>query len=81
MVSLESRPRIGRAQQSGSRISKAMLQKAGFSDEGIRNISLITSYFNVAYRLAVRLGVEAMKKEEKGANSGILRRVRRSLPF
>lgn len=43
-----------------------LLRKAGFNDEDILNINLITSYFNFVNRIALGLGVEFSEEEIKG---------------
>jgi uncharacterized protein YciW len=42
------------------------LQKAGFSDDDILSINLITSYFNFVNRVALGLGVEFSEDEARG---------------
>ncbi len=42
------------------------LRKAGFSDEEILNISMVSSYFNFVNRIALTLGVDFSEEEMKG---------------
>ncbi len=42
------------------------LRKAGFSDDVILNIAMISSYFNFVNRIALTLGVEFSEEEMKG---------------
>ena len=43
-----------------------ILRNAGFSDKDILDINLITSYFNLANRIALGLGVEFTQEEAEG---------------
>jgi alkylhydroperoxidase family enzyme len=60
---------VGRVTRNPDKMNEedvSKLRKAGFSDEEILSINLITAYFNFVNRIALGLGVQFTPEEATG---------------